>query len=144
MAHPIEAYELAAQWDRLFQERYLALEGQPRTKTDVDKILEELKSKVDPVEYAKDKAIDSAVKKWFKRLAPMMAFLSSAPAVAVRVFLEPSEIMNPLSELQQKNREVRDAVWKVTSTMLYADAKTRYTNMLMQLPAPTGPQIKRP
>ncbi len=146
-AHADAAFELAVQWDRAYRVAYLRVKGQRRTTSDVDKILEELRSKVDPIEWAKDKLVDAAVKNYLPRLAPLVDFLASAPATALTVFLTPSQTASDFDELESLNKDVQTLLFSLTSNALRDDWKMRYTTLIQQIPLspkPSAPEIRLP
>ena len=144
--HVDQVFELATQWDRTFRAAYFRVKGQPRSTSDVDLILEQARSKVSPIEWAQDKLIDAAVKKYLPRLAPLIGFLASAPATALTTFLTPSQTASDLDELESVNKDLQDLIFSMTSPALQPDWRMRYTTLSQQLQVPqsTGPEIRRP
>jgi hypothetical protein len=141
-AHVSEAFDLAAKWDKVFRTAYLRVKKQPRSTSDVDKILEEVRSEVNPVKWAEDKAIDAVVKKYLAHLAPLLDFLASAPAAAVSAFLTPSDTASDLDELESANKDVQKALFNATSSSFRPDWRMNYTAILQRISVPNGPEIR--
>lgn len=110
--HPDAAFNVVEVWDQEFSKRYYRLRqaGQNFSKSDAEIIRNEIWSKLDPVGIAVDEGIKAIVKKWVKQLSGLLAFFSSAPAQAVKVFFIPSQTGSDLDELIHANNRVHKAL----------------------------------
>lgn len=75
---PSDAFALVEQWNTVYRRAYQSLAGQPRATSDVDKILEEVRSQISPIDWAVDEALEALVERYLSSLAPLVEFLSSA------------------------------------------------------------------
>lgn len=139
---PQRAIRIAAEWDTVYRKAYLGLKGQPRSESDLNKLRDAIVEKINPVEIAKEKALDALVKRYLPRLAPVMAFLSTAPMTAVTTFLTPSEVASDLDELEAANKAVHEALWPIVTSKAQPDWRQRLAIALQQV-QPPGPVIRQ-
>lgn len=137
---PKAALALGAEWDRVFQAAYLRLAKQPRSESDLAQVRQEIEDKLNPANYVKDKALESLVKKYLPRLAPVLEVLASAPVAALSVFLTPSQIASDLDILLTTNKEVQARLWDVLLPAMKPDWRKNYLELLKSIPPP-GPVI---
>ncbi len=138
---PKAALALGAEWDRVFQAAYLRLAKQPRSESDLALVRQEIEGKLNPANYVKDKALESLMKKYLPRLAPVLEVLASAPVAALAVFLTPSQVASDLDILMTTNKAVQARLWDVLLPAMKPDWRKNYLELLKTIPPP-GPVIR--
>lgn len=125
---PADAVRLVSTyWDPRFETAYLALTASDRAKpTDVEKLKAEAASRLNPIDYLRDKAIEDAVKRYMPRLAPILAAISSAPAEFLFILFWPSPTATPAQELGYANKRVQDELWKILRPYMKTDWESQY------------------
>lgn len=122
---------LAIVWGKAFDIRYDALrkEGHVQTSTpDSEKIFGAIKSKIDPIEVAKDKAIDELLKKYLPGAAAVMKFASGPISTALQTFFNSSEIATDYDELRLMNDDLQRRITALLESSLDPDWQSKLQN----------------
>jgi hypothetical protein len=138
---------VAGLWAASYDKQYNWLRSKGRLEKsvpDADKIFEEIKSKVDPLDIVtdkiKDKLIETAVKRYLSRLAPLVVFASSPIVQALKAFFNSSEIASDYDELRLMNDDIQRRLATQLSPYLKPDWKTLLNSAAQQ----AGPSLRRP
>lgn len=134
--NPEAAFELIKPWDEEFRKRYYVLRyeyGQDFSKSDAELITEEIWSELNPANIAIKQGTEYVVKRWFKQLTGLLAFLSSATVKGVTAYFIPSQIGSDLDELVQANDLVHKKLAEIVMPAFF-DINWR-TDMVKQIEA---------
>jgi hypothetical protein len=118
-------------WGAAFGARYDYLRRQHHLDTatpDSDKIFEEVNSKLNPIEIAKDKALDAILKRYLSWLATLVEWTEKPIAVALKAFFNSSEIASDYDELKQMNDDLQKRFAAQLASYLKPDWRQRLTN----------------
>ena len=138
---PKEILQIALAWGKAYDSRYQELRQKGRIQTatpDADKIFEAVKSKIDPLEIAKDQAVDALAKKYFSRLAPIVEWAGGPIAEALKAFFDSSEIATDYDEVRLMN----DDIQKRIAVLLQPFFKPDWKEILNQAVKEAAPQLK--
>lgn len=122
---------LAMVWGKVFDTQYDALRKQGRVQSstpDSEKIFEAVKSKIDPIEVAKDKAIDELLKKYLPGAASVMKFASGPISTALQTFFNSSEIATDYDELRLMNDDLQQRIIALLQSSLDPDWQSKLLN----------------
>jgi hypothetical protein len=130
---------LANAWAGSYDKQYnwLRSKGQlQKSVPDSEKIFDELRSKVDPLDIVadkvKDKVIETAVKRYFSRLAPLVVIASGPIGQALKAFFTSSDIATDYDELRLMNEDIQARVSALLAPYLKPDWKSMLTNAVQQ------------
>lgn len=140
--NPKDALRLVSEWDARYKKAYLALQKQGRSKSEIEKLQEEVLGELNPIEIVKDKGIESLVKRYLSKLAPLMGFIKSTPVTALVKFLKPSSIATDFDELIVTNEEIQKEMWAILKPVLRDDWQVRYKDILSAVA--DRPQFRAP
>jgi hypothetical protein len=130
---------LANAWAVSYDKQYNWLRSKGRLQQSVpdsEKIFDELRSKVDPLDIVtdkvKDKIIETAVKRYFSRLAPVVVIASGPIGQALKAFFTSSDIATDYDELRLMNEDIQARVSTLLAPYLKTDWKAMLTNAAQQ------------
>lgn len=138
---------LANAWAVSYDKQYNWLRSKGKLQQSVpdsEKIFDELRSKVDPLDIVtdkvKDKLIETAVKRYFSRLAPLVAVASGPIGQGLKAFFTSSDIATDYDELRLMNDDIQSRVGRLLAPYLKTDWKAMLTNAAQQ----AVPSLKKP
>jgi hypothetical protein len=140
---PKAVLSLALAWGQAYDQQYEALRSKgklQKSTPDADKIFDEVKSHLDPVEVAKDKAIDALLKKYLPRVAAVLEWAEKPVAVALKAFFDSSEIATDYDELRLMNDSIQKRVGTLLEPFMVSDWKTKFEKAVSE----AAPQLKLP
>ena len=142
-ADPKRVVQLAAAWGESFGARFNSLRKQGRVEQstpDSEKIFDEINSKLNPVEIAKDKALEAILKRYLAFAATALEWAEKPLAVALKAFFDSSEIATDWDELRLMN----DDIQKRVAVLLAPHMRTDWKERLNAAAQAAGPQLRRP
>jgi len=142
-ADPKRVVELAGFWGSSYGERYDFLRRQgllEKSTPDSQKIFEEVNSRLNPIEIAKDKIEEAFLKRYLSLLASVVVWANKPLAVALKSFFESSVIATDYQELELMNRPIQQLVISSVESHLRPDWREK----LGKAVEAAGPQIKKP
>lgn len=122
--NPHDIVALGMLWAASYGKQYDALRASghlDRSTPNSQKIFEEVSSKLNPVDIAKDKAIDALVKRFLPRLAFLFKFAETPLGVALKAFFSSTDIASDLDELNLINDDLSKRFADLLEPFLQAD-----------------------
>lgn len=93
-------------WADVYERAYRNMSNAPVPASDLQKIEDAVADKVDSYTNPVSIALDQAIKRFFPRLAGLIAFTEGPAVVAVYTFFSPSPTVTPIQELKLTNDEL--------------------------------------
>ena len=134
--------DLASMWGAAYGARYDFLRRQHHLDTatpDSEKIFEEVNSKLNPIEIAKDKAQDALLKRCLSWLATLVEWTEKPIAVLLKAFFTSSEIASDYDELRLMNDDLQKSFAALLAPYMKPDWQQRLTNAVNS----ATPQLRR-
>jgi hypothetical protein len=135
LSDPKDILNLALLWAAAYDARYSELRKQghlEKSTPDSEKISEELKSHIDPLEIAKDKIEDKVLKLLLGKLAFLVDVASSPWITALKISLNSSEIASDYDELELMNRSMQKQIVKQLTPFMLPEWKVRLNQAVDQ------------
>jgi hypothetical protein len=137
--NPKAIIALASVWAASYDRQYDFLRSRghlEKSTPDAEKIFAEVESKVDPIDIVsdkvKDKILETAVKRYLSRLAPLLKFASSPFAAALKAFFDSSEIASDYDELRLMNDDLQARISAKLAPYLKPDWQVRLNSAAQQ------------
>lgn len=140
---PQQLVRVANLWAEAYGKQFDQLRAAHRIEKstpDSEKIFEAVKSKLDPIDIAKDKAVDSIVKKLLPKAAVVLKWASTPLGVALQAFFNSSEIATDYDELRLMNEDLQSRFMEKLGPSL----KPNWKDLLNSATQQAAPQLVAP